>query len=104
MGLSRICEYRNQKGGLVVALGLPGIFHLLHSLGLVIRRQWLGRNGIPHRRLELDCNDGSDHALVLVKFKMGRSQLGMVERHKRGIEVVGNAVRLAMKQAIAGYH
>jgi hypothetical protein len=35
---------------------------------------------------------------------MGRSQLGMVERHKRGIEVVGNAVRLAMKQAIAGYH
>jgi hypothetical protein len=79
MGLSRIFEYKNQKGGLVVALVLPDIFHLLYSLGPVIRRQWLGCDAISDRRLELGSDDGSDHALVLVKFALGRPQFGMVE-------------------------
>lgn len=38
MGLSRIFEYRNKKGGLDIALGLPGIFLLQHSLAIVVRR------------------------------------------------------------------
>jgi hypothetical protein len=71
MGFSRVFEYRNQERGIIVALGLPDIFHLLFSVGPVFRRQCLGLHSIPDRRLELDCNDGSYHALVLVELKVG---------------------------------
>ena len=79
MGFSRIFEHTNQKGGIVVDLGQPDIFHLLYSLGPAVRRKWLGRHSIPDRRLELDCDDGPCRALVLDEFKMGRSKFGMVE-------------------------
>jgi len=42
MGLSRIFEYRNAKGGLVADLGLRCIFYLLHSLAHVFRKPGLG--------------------------------------------------------------
>ena len=62
-------EYRNTKGGFVAGLGLRSIFHLLLPLAAVFCKPRLGCKNVPNRRLELVCDDGSYHNLVLDKFK-----------------------------------
>ena len=70
MGLSRLFQYHNEKGGLVADFGLRSIFNLLHSLVPVIPRPGVGRNNLSNRGLELVCDDGSYYSLVLDQFKV----------------------------------
>ena len=51
-------------------MGLRGIFNILHSLAPIFREPRVGGENISNRRLELFCDDGSYHIMVLDKLKV----------------------------------
>ena len=72
MGLSCLFEYRFEKSGFMVDLGLRCIFYLLHSLVPIFRKSRWDYKNISNRRLVLVGDDGAYYALVLDEFKVGR--------------------------------
>ena len=70
MGLSCILEYHNQKGGFVANRSMHNFFDLLYTLVLFFCQPRMGCKNIPHRGLELGCDDDAYYNLVLDKLKV----------------------------------